>query len=380
MRTRTALALVAALALAAALPAGAEEVPRYGAAVVYDPQGGRFLREYRADEPLPPASLAKMVTALLVAERLRPDDQVRISRAAANVDVDSIRWPRGTRFTVDDLIHGMMMRSSNGAAIALAEHLAGSTGAFVRLMNARARELGATATRFRNPHGLDARGQRSTARDLALIATAVLRNPWLSQVVARTVHRIPWPDGGGLVMYGGNRLLNRYRGAIGVKPGFTSEAGNSLAAAAMRRGRVMVAIVLDDPVVYTDAARLLDAGFRLAPDGPRWDDPARAPQPAPVTAATPTVPENMLPPVTVIETPLAPQQRGGAGRAILHLVSWTLGYVALSAMARPRRRRQVPRAPVRADPLDEIDEILDEIWPEPVPARDRAPERHAARG
>src|SRR5437588_6297896 len=134
------------------------------AVAIADPTNGRLLYGKRADTPLPAASLLKMVTAILVAERLRPDVVLTISAAAGHARDDQIAWRQGATFTVDQVLHGMLMESSNGAAIALAQRIAGSLPAFARLANARAAQLGATHTKIVDPSGLDAPGQPADAR------------------------------------------------------------------------------------------------------------------------------------------------------------------------------------------------------------------------
>lgn len=232
---------------------------------IYEPSTNRFLYSSRAQTPLPPASLTKMVTALLVSQRLKPTDTLRISWAAANARADEIRWPRGARFTVDQVLHGMLIQSSNGAAIALAERVAGSVPSFIPILNAKARSLGAVHTHFVDPHGLDARGQYATAHDLALIAGAVLRDAWLARVVQTRRYATPWPGGGRMAFHTLNQFLSNYDGAIGVKTGHTSGAGTCLAAAATRHGVTLITVILHaSGDITADTRRLMNYGFWLA--------------------------------------------------------------------------------------------------------------------
>ncbi len=242
------------------------EEPR--AAVIYDPAEQRVLWGLRHTTRVPPASTLKIATALLVAEKLAPYDEVTISKRAALTEADRVQWRNGARFSADQVMHGMMMASSNGAATALAEEVAGSVQAFRKLAARRLPKLGARATRLKHPSGLDAPGQYSTARDLAVLTTRLLDDPWLSQVVQTKTYQLPWPDGGWATFANINRYLSKDPSAVGVKNGFTTEAGNTLVAASTREGRTHIVAVLgsDDP--YGQAERLMDLAFDLAPPVP----------------------------------------------------------------------------------------------------------------
>jgi D-alanyl-D-alanine carboxypeptidase (penicillin-binding protein 5/6) len=218
------------------------------------------MAEHDADRPRPPASLAKMITALVVTEHTRLDDLLTISSTAAHAEADRLAWPLGMTFTVEQVLHGMLLESSNGAAVALAEQVAKTPAAFSRLMNDKARSIGATNSHFVTPNGLDAPGQASTARDLALIARVLLQNEVLARIVQTATYDVPWL-GGPATFHNSNRFLATYAGAIGVKPGYTQTAGNCLAAAATRGGRTLVAVVLNSTSVTDDATSLMNDGF-----------------------------------------------------------------------------------------------------------------------
>lgn len=277
---RAALAAALVVPVLPAAPAGARSRPpaiSARAAVVLDVAGRRVLYSRNADRRLPMASLAKMMTALVVSERLEPTDTVEISRRAARAEADAVRWPQGKTFTVDQVMHGMMMMSSNGAAVALAERVAGSVGRFTRLMNRRAGAFGASNSTFATPNGLDADGQYSTARDLALIAAAVLRDRWLTSITGSLSYAVRWPNGKLVFFRQTNKFVHQYEGAVGVKNGFTTDAGRCVAAAAVRDGRTVVAVVMHDLQVYDDAARLVSYGFSRLGGLPM---PEAAPSPA----------------------------------------------------------------------------------------------------
>jgi D-alanyl-D-alanine carboxypeptidase (penicillin-binding protein 5/6) len=240
--------------------------PRSG--LLFDLDTGRVLWRREPDRVLPIASLTKMMTALVVVDRVREGARVRITREALayrGSGVGLLR--RGKRIGVSTMLHGLLLPSGNDAAIALAQRAAGSVGRFVGLMNARARRMGLACTRFSSPHGLRNAGNHSCAPDLAALARAVLREPRLARIVRRRSAVLPFPiKGGRLYLYNNNPLLRAgYRGATGVKTGYTQAAGRCLVATA-RRGRIRLGVVLlrsRDP--GEQARKLLDRGFaRLA--------------------------------------------------------------------------------------------------------------------
>jgi D-alanyl-D-alanine carboxypeptidase (penicillin-binding protein 5/6) len=207
------------------------------------------------------ASLTKIMTALLVLERTRITDVVTVGPAAASQSGSVLGLDEDERITVRHLLYGLLLQSSNDAAVALAEHVSGSVGRFVDLMNERAQELGLRRTRFRSPNGLDDRG-RSTALDLAALTRRALANPTFSEIVRTRFHTIPAPSGPSRRIQNRNALLWLYPDAIGVKTGFTTPAGHCLVAAAERRGLRLLAVVLGEPTdTFSDGAALLDHGF-----------------------------------------------------------------------------------------------------------------------
>ena len=240
--------------------------PRSG--LLFDIDTGRVLWRRDPTRVLPIASLTKMMTALVVVDRLP-------RRARAPITKEALRYrgsgvgllPRGKRIPVDTLLHGLLLPSGNDAAIALAQRAGGGTVAgFVKAMNARAQRMGLLCTRFSAPDGLRDRGNHSCAGDLAALARAVLRVPRLARIVRRRQAVLPLPiKGGKLYLYNSNPLLRMgYRGATGLKTGYTHAAGRCLVATA-RRGRVRLGVVLlnsRDPA--SQARKLLDRGFRLS--------------------------------------------------------------------------------------------------------------------
>ncbi|MEO8476928.1 MAG: D-alanyl-D-alanine carboxypeptidase family protein [Actinomycetota bacterium] len=219
-----------------------------------------------ADVRRPVASLTKVMTALLVLERLQLDDVVVVSPAAVFAGDDygsssSLGLRPGERQTVRDLVYALLLQSSNDAAEALSIEVSGSVDSFVGLMNRRAHALGMRDTRFFSPHGLDDRGH-STARDLLTLIEAAYDTQGFAPIVATKFHRIPAPSGPARIVQNRNVLLWLYPGAIGAKTGLTFGAGFCVIAVAEREGRRLVSIVLDGGAEpFSDAATLLDYGF-----------------------------------------------------------------------------------------------------------------------
>jgi D-alanyl-D-alanine carboxypeptidase len=205
-----------------------------------------------------------MMTALLVVEHARPSARVLITSAAVHYSGSGVGLlPRGKRVPLVALLYGLLLPSGNDAAIALAQHVGRSQRRFVEMMNARAVSMGLRCTRFSSVSGIVDQGNHSCATDLAILAYAVLNHPLLAKIVATRAAALPFPiRGGKLFLYNNNPLLlSRYRGADGVKTGYTQVAGQCLVATA-RRGRTWLGVVLlhsDDTA--DQAQKLLDAGF-----------------------------------------------------------------------------------------------------------------------
>ncbi|MGH2748137.1 MAG: D-alanyl-D-alanine carboxypeptidase family protein [Actinomycetota bacterium] len=221
---------------------------------------GRTLFARRAGVPLPNASTTKMMTALLVVAEMEPRARVAVSPVAAATGQGGLDLMAGERYTTRQLLYALLLTSSNDAAVALAERVAGSERAFVTRMNAHALELGLRHTSYRTSHGLDTAGHVSSAHDLALLAEEVLAHPLLKDIVATTRKTIAGPRGPE-VLENRNLLLETYKGTIGVKTGFTARAGNVLVAAAERHDRRVVAVAMRSEDVLSDSRRLLDFGF-----------------------------------------------------------------------------------------------------------------------
>ena len=233
--------------------------------IVFDATDGVVLASRNPDEPRPMASTTKMMTALIALEESDPETVVTVSNRAADIGEAEIGLIAGEQLPIGDLIDSMIVRSANDAAVAVAEAIGGDVETFVELMNDRAAELGLTRTTFVNPHGLDAEGHVSTARDLLRLGLAAMANPAFRGAAVETeVSLPPAPDGTPRVAPATNELIQSYEGAIGVKTGFTFQAGLVLVAAAERDGRAIYAVVMGSEGVgahFADAAALLDYGF-----------------------------------------------------------------------------------------------------------------------
>lgn len=266
---RTGIARLAIVLGVLCAAAGAASAAPY-AALVMDARSGAILHEHDADRRLQPASLTKMMTLYLTFEavtsgRLSLDQHVKISRRAAAQPASKIGMRVGQRVTIRELIRAASVKSANDAAVALSEVLGGSEAEFARMMTAKAKTLGMMNTRFRNASGLTAKGHYSTARDMALMGRALFYDfPQYYNLFSRISTRTM-----GKTVYNTNRrLLRSYRGADGIKTGFTNAAGFNLVSSAERNGERVIAVVFGGRSSKSRNARiaeLLDLGFRKAP-------------------------------------------------------------------------------------------------------------------
>jgi serine-type D-Ala-D-Ala carboxypeptidase (penicillin-binding protein 5/6) len=237
---------------------GRPEVTCEGCLVIDD--AGRVLWERHAHRRLANASTTKMVTALIVRRRAALSETVTVSANAAATGGGGLDLHEGESFSVDGLLHALLLTSSNDAAVALAEHVSGSVDRFVVAMNRLVRTLDLHDTHLVTPHGLDAAGHHASAWDLARIAGELLSDDVLAEMVADRSISIDGP-GGSIPLENRNLLLDTYRGAIGVKTGYTADAGNVLVAAAVRHDRRLISVAMDSDDSFDDARDLLDFGF-----------------------------------------------------------------------------------------------------------------------
>jgi D-alanyl-D-alanine carboxypeptidase len=233
-------------------------------ALLFDARTGRVLWQRRPYEVLPIASLTKMMTALVVVAHARPNARVLITSQAVHFSGSGVGLlPRGKRVPLEPLLYGLLLPSGNDAAIALAQHVAGTQQRFIALMNDRAGAMGLRCTHFDTVSGIVDRGNYSCASDLAVIARAVLRQPLLARIVASRRAILPFPiKAGKLFLYNNNPLLALgYPGADGVKTGYTVAAGSCLVATARRRRGWFGVVLLHSANPGLQAQRLLNAAF-----------------------------------------------------------------------------------------------------------------------
>lgn len=229
--------------------------------LLIDQASGAVLAESGSTRRLPPASVTKIATAVLLLELGHLDDTVTI-----DVDVNSLDWDStlmglasGDRYTLRDLLYGLMLPSGNDAAVAIAHAVSGGEARFVNTMNALAVRLGMADTHFTDPHGLGSPQHYSSARDLAVLTRYAFTLPGFAEVV-RTQR---WDTRGTerLELWNSNVFVYGYDGADGVKIGYTEEADRTLVASATRDGRRLIAVVLGDSYAATHAGQLLDWGW-----------------------------------------------------------------------------------------------------------------------
>lgn len=235
--------------------------PRAG--IVFDLSTGEVLWRRRPLERLPVASLTKVMTALVVTTMAGPDELVRIRADALRYTGRSVGvLKRGKRVQVEALLSAALITSANDAATALAHQVGGSLRGFVRLMNERARALGLACTRFVSPHGTEPTN-RSCAADVAALTRLAMAEPRIARVARVRYTQIPAPvRGKRLYLATTNPLLaSGYRGTIGLKTGYTTEAGRCLIAVVRRDGRTLGAVLLDSPNPGEQAKRLLAKAF-----------------------------------------------------------------------------------------------------------------------
>lgn len=273
----TASAAFSGTALLTEEEAFAAEKPTVSAqgAALYNATTGEFLYEKNADTQFYPASITKIMTALLTLENTSPDDIVTFTDSATkNLESGavSLNLTTGDQVSVRDCLYGLLLKSANEVANGLAEHVSGSISAFAARMNQRAKELGCTNTNFVNPNGLNNANHVTTPRDMCLIAKACFDRSDFLEYEKTTVYHFPatinCPNGTTIVM--GHKMISPsssryYPGILGGKTGYTSAAGNTLVTCAERNGVRLIAVVMKcSGTHYDDTKKLLDYGFALA--------------------------------------------------------------------------------------------------------------------
>ena len=227
-------------------------------------RSGRILFEHEVEKRLSPASLTKIMSALIILEKGRLDDLATVSRNAARAPKTHLRLKVGEVFRLGDLLKAMMMVSANDACLAAVEHVGGDEEQFVTLMNAKAIALGLSDTHFSNGCGFDGPDHYSTAEDLAKLSEVAMRNAVFRELV-KEEREIITPVSGyrAYVLHNTNRLLGRIPGVEGVKTGFTSKAGRCLIAKVSQNGSDLLLVILNSNRRWNTAKSLIDYGFRL---------------------------------------------------------------------------------------------------------------------
>lgn len=236
------------------------------AAALIDVESGRLLYSSRGDEPMLIASLTKIMTAIVAIENGDLTSKVKVGKNAFAKEGSSIYLKLGEEMTLENMLYGLMLRSGNDAATAIAEHIGGSEQGFIYLMNAKAEELGLSNSHFANPHGLDAEGHYSSANDLAVLTAYAMHNPVFKEIVKTREKTAdnpyePWD----YKWSNKNKMLRLYEGADGVKTGYTKKALRTLVSSATRNGQQLVAVTLNDGNDWNDHAALLNFGFNHYP-------------------------------------------------------------------------------------------------------------------
>ena len=227
------------------------------AAILMDADSGRVLYEENIHQRRLIASITKLMTALVAVESGADLQQsVAVKPEWTGIEGSSIYLQPGESVTLELLLYGMLLRSGNDAATAVAHVCAGSEEAFVKQMNEKARQLGMNNSSFANPSGLNAEGHYSTAYDMALLARACLKNDTVAQMVSTKSITL-----GNRMFTNHNKLLWRYDGCIGLKTGYTEKAGRTLISAAERDGLTLICVTLNDPGDWNDHTALFDYGF-----------------------------------------------------------------------------------------------------------------------
>ena len=237
----------------------AETVPSVSAAsaVLMDADAGRVLYEKDSHTRRLIASTTKLMTALVALESGHDlEETVTVARSWTGVEGSSIYLRPEEEVSLETLLYGLLLRSGNDAALAVAGHCGGTVEEFVSRMNRKARELGMTDSSFANPNGLNAEGHYSTAYDMALLGRACLENETLAKIVSTKSITL-----GARTFTNHNKLLWRYEGCIGMKTGYTEKAGRTLVSAARRDGVTLICVTLNAPSDWADHAALFDYGF-----------------------------------------------------------------------------------------------------------------------
>jgi D-alanyl-D-alanine carboxypeptidase (penicillin-binding protein 5/6) len=243
-------------------PARANPIVQAKAAVLMDAATGKMLFGQNSQAIMAPASTTKIMTAVLVLEHLNLAKTIKISNP--QTEGTSVGLKNGERKTVRELLYGLMLVSGNDAATELAKAVSGSEAKFAKLMTAKAKLIGMKNTVFKNASGLPVIGHATTALDMAVLTRYALRKSFFCKLVKTKNINISGPRPGTVrQLKNHNKLLWQYPYAIGVKTGYTVNAGGCLVAAARYRGKVLIAVVLKTGPIYNDCIAMFNYGFNI---------------------------------------------------------------------------------------------------------------------
>ncbi|WP_114746285.1 D-alanyl-D-alanine carboxypeptidase family protein [Falsibacillus pallidus] len=233
-------------------------------AVLIDQDTGRILYEKNANQKMRIASITKIMTAILAIESGEMNQDVKVSKKAVYTEGSSLYLKEGEKVKLEDLVYGLMLRSGNDAAVAIAEHVGGSLDGFVYLMNKKAEEIGMKNTHFANPHGLDDHENHySTAYDMAILMKYAMHNPEFKKISGTKVYHADDPDSEWERTWRNkNRLLTeKYEYCTGGKTGFTKRAKRTLVTTAAKDGQHLIAVTLNAPDDWNDHITMYNYGF-----------------------------------------------------------------------------------------------------------------------
>lgn len=231
-------------------------------AILMEKNSTRILFEKNSNKPLPMASCTKILTAITAIENSDINDMVIIPQEATNIEGSSLYLKTGEKLTILELLYGLILRSGNDCAVAIAIHVGGSVENFLNLMNATAIKIGARNSNFETPHGLDSEQHYTTAYDLGLISCYALNNDTFSDIVKSKSAKIGSNERDNLrIIYNKNKLLNNLENANGIKTGYTKKAGRCFVGSATKDNMQLISVVLNCGPMFEDAKKMLKFGF-----------------------------------------------------------------------------------------------------------------------
>ena len=261
--------IIILLAIFPLLVSASELSENAAAGVLMEYSTGKILYEKASNEKMAPASMTKIMTMLLImeaveSEKINLNDMINISANAASMGGSQVFLDANSTMKAEELLKSIAIASANDSAVAMAEAIAGTTDAFVTMMNKRAKEIGCTNTNFANVHGLDDPNHYTTAHDMALMARELLKHEDILKYSSIYEAYLQKPNGTSTWMVNTNKLIKYYNGLDGLKTGYTSNAGYCLTATAKRNGMRLISVLMHEPtsqVRNSETIDLLNYGF-----------------------------------------------------------------------------------------------------------------------